>query len=123
MKIVLFSIFIFLIFFIPLEAVSQIDYYGRQTPEFYEEVSKIVPESQKEYYLEMAEKQREDDRQWWRLFVVTIVILPTITYFATWAFVKKVLHKKNPKLIGIIFTLILFSVLVFTGIPTAPFIL
>jgi len=46
-----------------------------------------------------------------RLLLILIIISPII-YFATWVIVKKVLHKKHPKIMGLIIS-ITFVLLVF----------
>ena len=41
----------------------------------------------------------------------TIIFVSLMIYFATWAVVKKLLHKKHPKLIGVIVVAVFFFIL------------
>ena len=96
-------IFFILVLFVPLEADSQINPEQRG----------LEGLTAKDY--QKAMEQIETARFWsfWSGYVALgiIAFFSLIFYFATWAVVKKILHKKHPKLIGAIVVVVFIFIL------------
>ena len=97
MKNTIFFILILLVLFVPLEADSQLE--------------------------EPPMSEGIDLSLYFTYFIVfgVVVSLSLVFYFATWAVVKKILHKKHPKLMGVIAIVVFIFMLFIFAYGSQPY--